>query len=167
MPSAESASRAGGMPKANTDTSSRPFGYIMKTYPSKIDWWIPVVLAAGPLISFIYGVATLSYSPLGGWICLITAIIIALIIFLLAIPCVYFITDDYLIIRSGRLINEKIPFDRIRGAELSSDPESAPALSLARVRVNLDSGYRLISPKNREDFISELTLHIQKAEQDA
>jgi hypothetical protein len=167
MPSAESASRAGEMPKANMYTSLQPFGYIMKTYPSKIDWWISVALSASPLIFLINGVATLSYSPLGGWVCLIMAIIIALIILLLAIPYVYFITDDYLIIRSGRLINEKIPLDRIRGAELSSDPESAPALLLAHVRVNLDSGYRLISPKNCEDFISELTSRIQIAEQDA
>ena len=39
---------------------------------------------------------------------------------------------------------------------LSSSWESAPALSLRRVRIQLDKGHRIVSPLDREQFIADL-----------
>jgi hypothetical protein len=71
------------------------------------------------------------------------------------IPCHYTLTDSFLLIGCG-FLNEEIKYEKIKSASLSSNPLSAPALSLSRVKVDLENGFRLISPQNREAFIAEL-----------
>lgn len=73
----------------------------------------------------------------------------------MAIPCRYTISPKGLKIRCG-LAEEEIPLERITGVELSSCLLSAPALSLRRVKVQLQDGYRLISPQSREEFVAQL-----------
>lgn len=44
----------------------------------------------------------------------------------------------------------------IVNAEKSSNLLAAPAFSLKRVKISLKRGFALVSPKDRDDFISEL-----------
>lgn len=73
----------------------------------------------------------------------------------LTIPCRYTLGQSSLIIRCG-FLREEIPYEKIKGATLSTNPFNSPALSLCRVKIELEEGFRLISPVHREAFISEL-----------
>lgn len=128
----------------------------MKTYPSKVDWWFAAGMLIAPVIVLIGGVAIIGSSLIGALICILTSLFMISIMFLLSYPCSYTITNRSLVIRSGAFNEESIPLSQIRDATLSSNPLAAPALSLKRVKISLQSGYRLISPTNREQFIAEL-----------
>lgn len=77
----------------------------------------------------------------------------------LAWPCGNPLTEDYLIIRSG-LLREEVRLAGIRQVERSSALGSAPAFSLWRVRIAADAGVHLISPRDRDGFIAELTARL-------
>ena len=128
----------------------------MRSYPSKIDWWFAGLMISVPVILLIVGVAVIGVSIIASLVCIITGLYVGSIMFLLGYPCSYTITDKSLIIRSGAFNEESIPLSQVRDAKLSSNPLSAPALSLKRVKISLKDGYRLISPINREEFIKEL-----------
>ena len=128
----------------------------MKTYPSKIDWWFAGLMVSVPVILLIVGVAVIGANIIASLVCIISGLYMGSIMFLLGYPCSYIITDKNLIIRSGVFNEESIPLSQVRDAKLSSNPLSAPALSLKRVKISLKDGYRLISPINREEFIAEL-----------
>ena len=128
----------------------------MRTYPSKVDWWFATGLLAAPVIALIIGIAMSGSSLIGALVCILMGLFMIPIIFLLAYPCGYTITEQNLIIRSGAFYAESIPLSQIRDAQFSSNPLSAPALSLRRIKISLPNGYRLISPINREEFIAEL-----------
>lgn len=127
-----------------------------KTYQSKVDWWFAALMFLGPAICLIVGIAVVGASIIGSLVCILTALFIISIMLLIGYPCSYTITEKSLIIRSGAFNEESIPLNQIREATLSSNPLSAPALSLKRVKISLEDGYRLISPVNREQFIEEL-----------
>lgn len=131
-----------------------------KTYPSKVDWWFAALMFLGPAICLIVGIAVVGASLIGALVCIFTALFIISIMLLIGYPCSYMIGAQSLIIRSGAFNEESIPFSQIRDATLSSNPLSAPALSLKRVKISLKDGYRLISPINREEFIAELLSRI-------
>ncbi len=137
--------------------SSRP-----QVYPSAVDTWLMVLLYSGPAILIPIGI----YSWLQGrgdiaLTCLLTLVALILINRLLTWPCRYTLTDDSLNIRCG-LLFRSVPLDQIQGAELSSSWESAPALSLRRVRIRLDRGYRIVSPIDREAFIADLMTAVEQ-----
>ena len=48
----------------------------------------------------------------------------------------------------------------MESVEASRNPLSAPALSLKRVKIQLDRGYLLLSPVRREAFIAEIQRRI-------
>ena len=85
---------------------------------------------------------------------------------ILMIPCRYTITDRFLIIKCG-MSEDRIDLNRIRDAVPSFNPLSAPALSIKGVKVILDRGFCLISPKDRDAFIREIKLKTTEAEQGA
>lgn len=68
--------------------------------------------------------------------------------------------DDYLLVQAG-ILKERIKYEDIVSVEKSSDPLSAPAMSLKRVRIDHGKGFTLVSPKDRDDFISELNTRIK------
>jgi len=127
------------------------------TYPSKVDLWILFVLVASPLLLIGLG---FYFGDLAGMILVPTGLLMAVIFAALAIPCRYTLTDTLLIIRCG-VLRERIELQNIRDAVPTSCPLSAPALSLKRVKIELDKGFRLISPCDRERFICELKQKIQ------
>lgn len=134
----------------------------MKTeYPSRIDSWLAVVLVGAPLIVVAVGVFTLTNSVGGGLIMIITGLTVAGLIAALSIPCVYTLTEDSLKIKSG-MLEDEIPLRKIRGAEKSGSTWSAPALSLQRVKITLEEGSCVISPKDRDRFIADLAVRLEK-----
>jgi hypothetical protein len=127
----------------------------MKIYPSKVDWWLGSFLVATPLFIIALGLYLIPISKEGAIIAILSGIFTGSLMAALAIPCRYILDEDGLTIQAG-LLKEKIQYKEIKGAELSSNPLSAPALSLRRVKIILGSGFRLISPVNRKEFIEEL-----------
>jgi len=73
----------------------------------------------------------------------------------LTLPCSYSLEADHLFIRCG-FIRRRIPYSQIHRIEPSSNPLSAPALSLRRVKIAYGRSFQLVSPRERERFIEEL-----------
>lgn len=133
-----------------------------KTYPSAVDTWLAVVLIGTPLA--IIGLAALFFSQslAGGIITIHLGLLTGAVIAFFSVPCIYTLTDESLTIKCG-LREEVIPLRQIQGAEKSSSARSAPALSLKRVKISLAGGHRLISPKNRDGFMSDLAARLERA----
>jgi uncharacterized membrane protein YdbT with pleckstrin-like domain len=130
-------------------------------FPSAIDTWLVAVLVGAPLLVIAGGVVTLSKSTSAGLVQIGIGVAIALLMALFALPCYYIIGESSLKIRCG-VIEEEVPFHRIMSAERSSSLWSAPALSLRRVKIMLDDGFRLVSPRDRDEFIETLKLKVRK-----
>lgn len=134
----------------------------MKTvYPSRVDWWLAALLIGAPMLIIALGLHTLNQSMGAGLVLIVSGLAIGALIAALACPCDYTLTDEHLTIRAG-LLNETLPLHRIRTAVLSTSPLSAPALSLRRIKLTLDEGSRLISPRNRDAFIADLEQRRQR-----
>lgn len=126
-----------------------------KTYRSAVDTWLAVLLFGLPVICVVSGALLLPSDLATGITLMTTGIFVAGIVALFAIPCVYTLSPTKLTIRAG-VLSEEIPLEKIHQAEPSSSVWSAPALSLRRVRLTLADGTRLISPRERETFLTEL-----------
>lgn len=127
----------------------------MKKYASAVDSWIVAALAAAPIVVIALGIAAMRVSLAAGLFQIGFGVGISALIVALSVPCVYTLTGETLHIRCG-IFKEEIPLSRIRGAEKSGSLWSAPALSVKRVKIRLDDGFRLISPKDRDGFIAEI-----------
>lgn len=133
----------------------------MKTeYPSRVDTWLAVILIGVPLVVIGFGAFTLTRSVSAGIITIITGVFIGGVIAAFSIPSAYTLTDENLKIKSG-MLEDEVPLQSIRGVEKTSSCWSAPALSLQRVKLTLDSGCRLISPKDRDAFIPDLNARLE------
>lgn len=128
-------------------------------FPSKKDWWLGLILwgaiSYGAYIS-TYALLTEKADLLG---ILITAVInLVLIGFIswLWFTTYYILEEKELIIRSGP-INKRIPYHEISSAHKTLNPLSSPALSLKRINITYQFGMALISPKNRDEFLQELS----------
>lgn len=78
------------------------------------------------------------------------------IVLVLTVPCRYTLESDHLFIQCG-ILKKRIPYAEIRKIELSSNPLSAPALSLRRVKIFYGRTFQLVSPLERERFVEELS----------
>lgn len=134
-------------------------------YPSAVDAWLAAILVGVPLALLVTGIALLFLLPAGaGGAFILSALGVGGLITALAWPCEYLLSEQGLRIRCGLLV-EDIPLHRIRGAEKSGSLWSAPALSIRRVRVVLDHGSRVISPRDRDGFIRDLQARLGTAGQ--
>ena len=69
----------------------------------------------------------------------------------------YLIENETLTVKSSVLVNEKIDINTISSISETNNPYSAPAFSLDRLNIRYGkSGTILISPKDKEEFISHL-----------
>ena len=134
----------------------------MDVYPSKVDWWLAACLALAPLISLGVGIFVLTFHRAGGYMAIGSSVFTALVIALLVFPCRYTLGETSLDIRCG-IVHRVIPYADIIGAEPSSNPLSAPALSLQRVKVTTQKGFQLISPIDRAAFIEALNAKVKAA----
>jgi len=130
-------------------------------YPSKVDWWLGVLLvamAAAALVSFVLGARLLvvGQTEEGWWLTGTGALAMALLGFLVW-PVRYTLTRDQLIIRFG-VFRSRLELSSITGARPSHNPLSSPALSLDRLKISHTGsvGFTLISPADREGFMRDL-----------
>lgn len=130
-------------------------------YPSRVDWWLAMLLIGAPVLVVACGLHILTQSIGAGAILIVSGLAIGALIAALAYPCTYTLTDEHLTIRAG-LLHETLPLHRIRAVAPSSNPLSAPALSLQRIKLTLDDGYRLISPRERESFMADLEARLRR-----
>ncbi|MCP4580124.1 MAG: PH domain-containing protein [candidate division Zixibacteria bacterium] len=133
-----------------------------RIYKSKVDLWLAlIVIAAGVLVlggtiqlllsEGLYHPATLAL--------LLCSIFLVAVIFGLAYPVSYEISQTELIIRSG-LTKSSIELSTIESVKPSRDPSSSPAWSLDRLRIDYHKQgkltFILISPDDKSAFLNEL-----------
>jgi hypothetical protein len=134
-----------------------------RIYPTKVDWWIAlmlivgVVLLVGGAVSLLFGPpAQASYSTAIGVLCLLVAAWTGWI----PLSTNYEIGQTELLIRSAGF-RQRISLDAIVEVFPTHNPLGSPACSLDRLRVNYrrrngKSGFALISPREKEEFLREL-----------
>ena len=130
------------------------------TFPSKVDPWI-AALAIGPGLLVVPGVALVVWR--GGQLTLGTGIMLGVTgLLVLGMPIWIFlgtsyeITDDTLRVRSGPL-KQQAPLKDITHVTTTRTWESAPALSLRRIRITFTGGRTVIvSPADDRGFLSTL-----------
>lgn len=127
----------------------------MRTFHSKVGWWYWAVLLLCSCFLFW-----------GFWVheTLLTLVFAFLVIFEIEM----LIHTEYILIgketfavRTGRFLKSvSIPLEQIVSIEKSHSFESAPALSLSRLKITYKTEtsktYILISPKNPDDFVKVL-----------
>jgi hypothetical protein len=129
-------------------------------YKSKVDAWLAAIaIGPGVLMVPVMIFATRAGSRIDATsvaiaaVVLLTAVAIPLWIFA---STSYEVTRESLIVRCGP-VRSTIPLTSIRAIKPSRSMSSAPALSLDRLELELDSGRKvLISPLERSAFLSAL-----------
>jgi hypothetical protein len=129
-------------------------------YVSKVDPWIAVLLALAPVVNLGIGLALWETERTAAWISLGSAVFVGAVTAVLAFPCRYRLDAGGLFIQAG-VMTETVPYSRIHGVALVTSWQAAPALSLSRVKIILDDGFRLVSPADREQFVRDLSARLQ------
>ncbi len=128
----------------------------MNVYYSEVDGWIIAAIFGAVGLVLVLGAFSYYKNKIASYTCFGAGVFIVALFFLLAWPCKYTLTEDRLIIQSG-IFKQEVIYSQITHVKKSSNPSSAPALSLQRVEVTMKNGFKLISPNNREKFIEELS----------
>jgi hypothetical protein len=131
-----------------------------RTFRSKVDTWL-AVLAIGPGLVIVPMVAMLVWRS--GEMTTGTAIILGTTLtFALGVPVWIFLTTSYEItsdtlhVRAGPL-RQEVPLKDITHVSTTRSWESAPALSLRRIRLTFSGGRTVIvSPDDDRGFLSTL-----------
>ncbi|MCR5077355.1 MAG: PH domain-containing protein [Prevotella sp.] len=115
---------------------------------SKVDTWLIALLAT--VMAGIGGIMGIE----AGWESLLIIIPLCLVLLASIFPCHYTVVGKELYIKDGAFHHLIIPVSKIIHLSLTTDPLSAPALSLKRIEIRMNDGRRvLVSPKDREAFI--------------
>jgi len=137
----------------------------IRWFRSKVDWWLGLLLVAVPLVEL-----TVLFSALrSGEREAVTpgavgVLVVAAIYGLLLIPVRYGLSDECLVVRFG-VVRRRIRLDSIDEVRRTHNPLAAPALSLDRLSIRTDRGpgSSLISPLEREEFLSDLAMRAELA----
>jgi hypothetical protein len=135
---------------------------ISRWYPSKIDWWLAIILAAAPLVSIAAFVGTL-LAGRGEVIAMGGVLFLAAIYLGLVFPMRYGIDHDYLVVRHG-VVRQRIRLRDITEVSPTRNPLSSPALSLDRIEIKFGAGFfksAMISPAAKAEFLAELAERAQ------
>jgi hypothetical protein len=128
-------------------------------FRSKVDWWLGVILVALPLIEIGAFVAALRSGEREGIVAALVGIgIVTAIYALLIIPIRYGLSREELIVRFG-VVRSRIRLADILEVYPTHNPLSSPALSLDRLAIRTKAGpfgLSLVSPSQREEFLTEL-----------
>ena len=130
---------------------------VSRWYPSKVDWWLGILLAIAPAMCVVSVAVTVAAgegmgAALGG------AGFLALIYLGLVFPMRYGISDTAIVVRHG-VVRQKIPLKDIAWVRPTRSPLSSPALSLDRLHIRFGEGFfkaAMISPADKQEFLSEL-----------
>jgi hypothetical protein len=124
-----------------------------RTYNSKIDTWLAVILIFCAFIPVFLvlpiGLVTHKYAILP--ISILPMALMSLLVF----PLKYEIGQRELRIRSG-IIRFQVPFKEIREVTPTRSPISSPALSLDRLRIQYGRKAIMISPEDKYSFLEDL-----------
>jgi len=124
----------------------------MEKFKSKIG--LELTLFIGGILSFVSTMLIINHA----WPGLIVVAAVAGSCLYLFKSISYSINGNDLIINCGFAINMKIQIDRITKIKETYNPLSSPAASLDRIAIYYSkSGFVLISPKKKMDFINRLT----------
>lgn len=122
----------------------------MKTYRSKVDKWLPILLFSllGAMGTFFVAVRV--------W--LGVAIVMAVLAFILQffLNTRYTLTADKLLITCGWFYKKEVPLLNIRKIMRTKSLLSAPALSADKLLIFYDRQQVMISPENQEAFLLEI-----------
>jgi hypothetical protein len=128
-------------------------------YPSKVDWWLIPLLAAPPVSAIVVCVVSaLAGETSALLVGLATAVFVGILYLGVVFPVRYGLDDHYLVVRFG-LCRQRFPLAEITEVHRTSNPLSAPALSLDRLHVQFGPGRfeaAMISPAERNLFLDEL-----------
>ncbi len=140
-----------------------------KTYKSAVDLWLAAILIGVPMaiimtgVSIAFGLYFLHWHEtvgrVAGFLFVGGGVALGGLIAAFTLPCQYILKDTELRIQCG-ILQASVPYHKIRRLELSCSLWSAPALSLNRVKIVLDEGFHLVSPRNRTAFIADLQSRI-------
>ncbi|MDG1097830.1 MAG: PH domain-containing protein, partial [Bacteroidia bacterium] len=123
----------------------------MTRYNSKIglEILLPLILSMGG--------ASICLGLNAQWLGVLVLTILTLLIYMLFKMTYYTIDENKLIIRSFFIVNKKVDVQSIKIVRESRNPISAPAASLDRLEVISTLDSVLISPKDKNAFIEEIT----------
>lgn len=128
-------------------------------FPSKLDWWLGVLMAVPPIASlFSLGASLADPQQTGIVVAVATLGFVVALYGLLVIPVRYGIDGENLIVRFG-VVRQRIKLDAIREVTPTRNPLASPALSLDRLSVRTGEGLTattMISPRDRDAFLSML-----------
>ncbi|PJJ80414.1 PH domain-containing protein [Mucilaginibacter auburnensis] len=124
---------------------------ITKTYPSKIDTWLVVLLAAIflPLMALPFFT--------GDWMTMFFMVPLTAFIIHMFLNTYYTIAGEILTVKSGFVVNLAVDIMAIRKIEETNNVISSPATSLDRLEIiynKFDSV--IISPENKAGFIADI-----------
>ena len=91
------------------------------------------------------------------WLGVLVLSILTLLIYLLFKATYYIVDDNILRVSSSFIVNKKVDIQSITKVRETRNPISAPAASLDRLEVISTRGSVLISPKNKNAFIEDIT----------
>ncbi|WP_246146479.1 PH domain-containing protein [Rubripirellula lacrimiformis] len=142
--------------RAPETTASPPNDRRPVVYESAIDRWVVALLLLTPLASLGLGLyAIVIGQPGDAAILFSTGALASLVSVAFALPCRYTVLDDAVSIRCG-LICYQVPLADIVSAEPTSTLRSGPALSLRRVAIKTHKRTIIVSPKDRDAFITDI-----------
>ncbi|MFT3782253.1 MAG: PH domain-containing protein [Nibricoccus sp.] len=136
-----------------------------KTYKSAIDLWLALILVGVPLFIVFTGVSVAfgfhllrwheNWGRIAGMVFAGSGLLLGGAITALTVPCRYILDQAELHIQCG-IFQSTVAYRSIRRLELSCSLWVAPALSLNRVKIVIDDGFYVVSPRDRLEFVRDL-----------
>ena len=145
-----------------------PSSSFVLTFPSKVDRWIPWLMAVPLSLSVVAVIsALLAHPPLPAAVLIVSVEVVILVFVPRTLKSTrYLVGDRELIVRSG-LFRWRIAIDSIESIQPSRSLQSSPALSFDRLEITYEGGRRLlISPQDREGFLDAVVArsrHLHRA----
>jgi hypothetical protein len=133
----------------------------MKVFNSKQDLWLIAIIYLSSLICFFASAYVIAegFSTVNIIVAVLTCVIGGIFPIWLIISLQYQVDEKMLNIKCGPF-KWKIELSTIKSVEPSTDMISSPALSLDRLLIVYGKGkVVLVSPKDKEGFISALGIH--------
>ncbi|GMV89091.1 MAG: hypothetical protein AMXMBFR81_20220 [Chthonomonas sp.] len=129
-------------------------------YPTQVDLWLLLVVAAGMLVGTFAVIAAGVES--GEWVAAGAFVLVWALVLALAWPVEYVLSDEELVVRSG-VIRWRVPLGEFVSISATRDPSSAPAWSLDRLKITYGKKSIMISPARREEFLDDLEQRVRDA----
>ncbi len=130
---------------------------MQKIYRSKVDARLGAILGGLPLLMLFVIWSLFNKAVPGAWAIAILFVLLGICLPLSILACTsYTITEESLLIRCG-MLKWEIPIKDISSIEPTRNPQSSPALSLDRLRIEYGGGKSImVSPEKSDAFLRDL-----------